>query len=267
MSKSFKSDKYRNPPLVEMFCECFFQSPDSKEWDEFLVPDFYKKLDSEYPHRKQLHPVGMFSQGDDSRVAGAPSSLNAPTPRFLFSSKDRKSFVQVGENVLVLNQLPTPGVFWKDFESQVVKCFKTYALLWKPKLLTKVALHYIDRVDIPTDEFQLEDYFNLYPLLPSSINKPVMNLAMEFEVEGVSPGDVMSVAFRQYPSAGPQSSSFQFQWDYVATPQVAPPDPGEIRSWLGAAHRFSVDLFHSAVTPKCKELFTPLRDGPDEPAD
>ena len=39
-----KRKQFKKPPLVEVFCEFFFQVQDGSEWDSFQVPTFYKKI-------------------------------------------------------------------------------------------------------------------------------------------------------------------------------------------------------------------------------
>jgi uncharacterized protein (TIGR04255 family) len=52
----------KKPPLVEVFCEFFFQGPDPTEWDGFPVPRFYSKIKKDFPTRKRFSTVGLHLQ-------------------------------------------------------------------------------------------------------------------------------------------------------------------------------------------------------------
>ena len=103
---------------------------------------------------------------------------------------------------------------------------------------------------MPKADFPLEDYFNLYPVLPGS--DPLTNLAMAFEVRGAGEGDILAVAFRQHPSANPEGTSFLLQFDYVAT-KPREPSLETIRHWLETAHDFAGGYFRSTITQRVRE--------------
>jgi uncharacterized protein (TIGR04255 family) len=133
-----------------------------------------------------------------------------PTPRDRFASADGKTLLQVGENLLVVNQLP-PFYSWERYEPTVVDCFGQYARLWKPARALRAAVHTIDKVDIPKIEVGLEDYFNLYPVLPEYPKTAATNLAFSYEVSGAGEGDVLTTTMKQHPSANPEGMTFLFQ--------------------------------------------------------
>src|SRR5262249_11936162 len=151
--------QYKNPPLVEVFTEFFFQPPQGVEWDSFIVPTFYKKVAKDFPTRKRLGTVGFQVRLAPSGTPPEFQSFNPSTPRHRFISENEKTLVQLGENLLAVNQLP-PYYGWENYEPRVVECFGLYVKLWKPERVARAAVHYIDKVDLPEAETGLERYFN-----------------------------------------------------------------------------------------------------------
>jgi uncharacterized protein (TIGR04255 family) len=247
--------QYRRPPLVEVFCEFFFEGPEGTEWDSFGVPSFYKKIKSDFPTRKRLASVGVEFKVAGNGAAPEVKTVGPPTPRHQFVSENGKTLVQLGENLLVVNQLP-PYYGWERFEPTVAECLKTYVGIWKPKTVARAAVHYIDKVDIPKPEVRIEQYLNLYPNLPEFPGTTATNLAMAYEVGGASEGDILAVTMRQHPSANPEGVSFMFQWDYVATVGM-PATSSAVGSWLKGAHGFLSQVFLSTFTEDCLKLFDP----------
>jgi uncharacterized protein (TIGR04255 family) len=247
--------QFKKPPLVEVFCEFFFEMPAGVEWDWFTVPTFYRNVRKEFPTRKQIATVGI-----EFRVAGGAippevERVGPPTPRHRFISENGKTLVQLGENLLVVNQLP-PYYGWERYEPIVAECFALYTRMWKPKNVARAAVHYIDKVDIPKLDVGIEEYFNLYPRLPDFPDSPATNVTVAYEVQGAAEGDILATTMRQHPSANPEGICFMLQWDYVATGGL-PARPAEVKTWLNAAHAFMSEAFRSALTPECLKLFDP----------
>ncbi len=248
--------QYKNPPLVEVFCELFFALSEGEEWDAFQTPQFYERIRHKMPVRKDLHTVGIAvtvphgakgGQGLDVRPHGPP------TPRYRFQSSDGKTVAQIAENLLVVNQLP-PYYGWESFQSVLLEAFSHYVDLWPVAQIERVALHYVDKVVVPESQFELAAYFNLYPVLPIEAGEPITNVAMAFEVAGAGEGDILALSFRQQPSADPDRTAFLFQFDYVAT-QARPATSAHLSEWLAGAHEHTRRLFENTFTERCKQLF------------
>lgn len=248
-----KRKQYKNPPLVEVFTEFFFQPAEGVEWDSFLVPKYFKAIARDFPNRKRMSSVGI-----QVRMAGDGTSpefqqIGPPTPRHRFTSENEKTLVQLGDNLLVVNQLP-PYYGWEKYAPTVVECFGVYARLWKPQRAVRAGVHYIDKIDLPEVETGLERYFNLLPVLPEFPPEPATNLTMSYEVPGANTGDILVVTMKQQPSANPDGMTFLFQWDYVATGGL-PNDRSAVQTWLDQAHDYLSRLFLNTFTHECRKLF------------
>jgi uncharacterized protein (TIGR04255 family) len=226
--------QYAKPPLIEVFCEFYFAPAPEKGVVSLLLSKFWKgEVKRQFP--LALQPTGP------------------PVQRHRFLSKNEKTHLQIGEDLLVVNQLP-PYYGWERFEPVVVETFAHYARVWRPTRVDRAAVHYIDKIDIPEADFNLEKYFNLFPVLPEFPNTPATNIALSYEVQGARDGDIVVTTMRQHPSAAPQGATFLLQWDYVATGGMAA-DEREAKAWLAGAHGFLSNLFISTLTDECRRLF------------
>ena len=244
--------QYEKPPLVEVFCEFFFENAVGQEWDWFIVPKLYNKLRGKFPRRKHIRSVGVQFRMEPLRGVQDLETLGPPTPRHQFFSEDSKSLVQVGENLLVVNQLP-PYYGWERFEPLVIDCFETYCTLCEAhKRRPLCSSTTLTRWMCPKQTSHLKIISTFTQSYPG--RTPVTNLAMAFEVRGADEGDILAVAFRQHPSANPEGTSFLLQFDYVAT-RPREPSLETIRYWLQTAHDFASGYFRSTITAKCEKLF------------
>ncbi len=84
---------YAKPPLVEVFCEFFFENAQGQEWDWFVIPRLYSRLKKRFPTRKHIRSVGVQLRMEPSRGVEHVERLGPPTPRHQFFSEDGKSLV------------------------------------------------------------------------------------------------------------------------------------------------------------------------------
>jgi uncharacterized protein (TIGR04255 family) len=228
-----KLKQYNNPPLIEVVCEFQFEPSPEKIPYALLLAKFWKgKMKAAFP--QAIQPT------------------EPPKPRDRFASENGKTFVQIGENLLVVNQLP-PYYGWEQFEPVVVDCFREYARHWRPLRVERAAVHYLNKIDIPQLEFNLDKYLNLL-VLPPFPNKPVMNISASYTVCGARESDVVVTTLRQLSSANPEGTSFLITWDYYTNGGL-PADTDQLQSWLGDAHDFQRELFVSTLTDECRKLF------------
>lgn len=246
--------RYKKPPLIEVLADFYFEADEQKEWDPKQLSEFADSI------RNLGYPAESNKQNrGPSRPRGAPlrSIRNVNWPwRHRFASEDGNRTAQVGENLLVINQFP-PYYGWRNFRHQALECYGLYQKIWPTTRVAHVGLHYVDVVKVPGDSFYIDDYFNMYPVIPDAEGAwSLRNLAMSCETEGGDKGDVCSIAFHQRPSADPDVNTFRFRWDYVSVQGVSA-ELGAVESWLDRAHEFLRIAFRSTFTEKCEQLFEP----------
>jgi uncharacterized protein (TIGR04255 family) len=246
--------RYRKPPLIEVLADFYFEPGGDQDWDPKRLAQFTEDIKKRgYPAEENVREHGL------SAPRGVPlrtrRNVNWPW-RHRFASEDGNRTAQVGENLLVINQFP-PYYGWRQFKQQTLECYHLYQQLWPSNKIAHVGLHYVDVVKVPGDSFFIDDYFNMYPVIPDVEGAwSLRNLAMSCETRGGSEGDVCSIAFHQRPSADPDVNTFRFRWDYVSVEGMTA-ESTTVESWLDLAHQFLRVAFRSTFTDKCEQLFDP----------
>jgi uncharacterized protein (TIGR04255 family) len=252
------SRNLQKPPLVEVYCEFIFDPAEGEDWDGLRISDFIGKMGSAYSQRRMLHFGGGRTQvHDEEQVAWEPNETDEAVPLFRLSTEDGCTTVQVGEDLLVVNQLP-PYYGWSRFSPRVLQAMAAYEEVWRPKRIAQAYLHYADRVFIPENDFEFRDYFNLHLVVPEGFNKPYTNFSVSFDLEGCGKGDILSVALQQDSSANPDGMTFVLNWDYGSTsPVELDRELLEIQEWLERAHGCCSAHFDALFTDRCFALFDP----------
>src|ERR1700679_3944530 len=89
--------RYKNPHLTEVVAEFYFQGTD---WDLVIPGLLYEQLKEAFPMRRMPSPPGMVLA---QHGFGLPPMFR--TDRVVFGSKDERQLVQVGPNLLAVNNV------------------------------------------------------------------------------------------------------------------------------------------------------------------
>ena len=75
---------------------------------------------------------------------------------------DGKFVIQAKERGFTFSILSTYDS-WKSFSEEAFKYWNIYRRVFKPKKVTRQALRYINRIDVPELSFEMKNYFRVYP--------------------------------------------------------------------------------------------------------
>src|SRR6266700_1831153 len=154
------SKKYKNPPLIEALCEFYF-APETSQDFESIINLLYEKIQTDFPKRYRLQLQASQITID---TAGIPEITQQLLPLVRFQSNNERVLIQVGQNLLTVNHLK-PYTSWEEFLPSIEMGFNAYREVVKPKTIHRIALRYINRIEIPSNSIQLEDYFELRPFI------------------------------------------------------------------------------------------------------
>jgi uncharacterized protein (TIGR04255 family) len=116
--------RYKNPPLIEVLANSYFEPDEGQQWDPKRLAHF----------SEQIKELG-FPAEEDTRGRGPSVPPEARTRsrrdvnwpwRHRFASDEANRIVQVGENLLVINQF-SPYYGWTLFKQQILDCYKRVA--------------------------------------------------------------------------------------------------------------------------------------------
>lgn len=245
------SRKYANPPLVEAVCE-FRLTPDTA-WDLTIPGLVYEKLKHEFPHREQrLVQEIELTQGPD----GLQQQIRT-SERILFLAQGRKIFVQLGPRLLAINCL-APYPTWAGFEPRIVEAFKALMDTTDVKGLQRVGLRYINRIEVPSSQIKLENYFQFYLFLGPQLPQDMVNFIAGCEFRYADGRDLCRVQLITTPSGSSEGPTFTLDIDYfLAKPKGIKPE--EATGWVEQAHDEVEQIFEGCITDGLRELFQEVK--------
>jgi len=193
--------RYRRPPVVEALCEVSFAG---SQWDDAVPGRFYDAVRGEFPRRQQITVLET-----EMKVAASgeiSTAVRPKRPRIRFLSDSEKQIVQVGEGVLVVNQLP-PYPSFDDWAPVVERMIGHYAEIARPTSATEVGVRYINRVSFSEPQVRMEDWFTVFPEVPVSLGRAHGAFLLRLELPVQQPDRHVLLTFGSAPPRTPSHSS------------------------------------------------------------
>jgi len=236
-----------NYPIIEALCE--FQFLPDQPWDMTIPGLFYEKVRNEFPIKEQKTDVGIAFA---PQKAGLEHKVEM-SQRIQFWKNDKSAVVQIGPNLLAVNQLK-PYISWDAFKPLILSNLNTYIEIAKPRAYKRIGLRYINNIVVEKDKTELKDYFKYYPFIPEElpqIHGP-FNVRVEFPYENGR--DMLFLTFASIPPEKPNLSYFLLDLDYVLSkPESISLDKAD--GWIEKAKIILNNVFKACITDSCKELF------------
>jgi len=243
------SKVYTNPPLIEALCEFYFEP--SQPWDLTIPGLFYREVRSEFPKRHQFSPFQV-----DFEVEGQGQviqNIGGSADRMQFMREDERALIQIGPNLLVVNHLK-PYSDWETFEGMIARALKVYRQVADPQAINRVGLRYINRLDIPEPQVEIEDYLLAVPTVPSAVPQIFGNWSQRVEIPFVEDNGLLVIQSSSVNQEGQMHVAFLLDLDFI-TIQARLVQLDSALEWVERAHDEIEKAFEACVTPKAKRLF------------
>lgn len=240
--------KFRNPPIVEAICEFRF-SQDTK-FDPTIPGLLYEKLNREFPIKESKFDQEIEIKADEK---GVRHWLKNPNLLAVFLSDDRKSLIQVGTNKLSIHHLkPYPG--WEYFRPKIQMAFDAYNSIATIKGIDRIALVYIDKIEIPGNKINLKKYFNFMPFLGEGFTVPYTDFIVGCDFPYNDKRDICKLQLNSaMPDSKTNSACLLTTEYFLAKKKVVTKE--KALEWVENAHTIVHGTFSNCITEELENLF------------
>lgn len=241
--------KYKNPPVQEALCEIFFSG---SAWDNTIPGSFYEGIKKDFPNKAQLKQFGVeLNIAEKERVA----KFHDNEDRIQFRKPDGSQIVQLAKDMLVVNQLQ-PYPHFEAWLPVVKSKLDLYLRLATPKMITKIGVRYINRIDIPKAEIRLEDYFNIYPQLPQGLGEKHGSFMMRLELPPKHFSHQLVITFATAPSKQPESMAFALDLYNIFSNSLSVERGAELVTQIANEGHENIELaFENSIKENLRLLF------------
>lgn len=245
-------DKLKNPPLVEALCEFHFDP--ATPWDWTVPGQLYDRIKGEFPDRAQVQALGLQVQAGEGQAPPVAQLLTGPD-RVQLKKPDGSAMVQVGQNLLVVNQL-RPYDRWETFRALILDVLEKYRAISGFKEIQRIGLRYINRIELPQDgEVRLESYLAAVPKLHGALDRPMEGFYQRYDLLHEEPKAML--VHQTGLQGAPPPRSIVVDLDFM-TREPASPSAEGITAWLDSAHDRVGEAFVDSLNP---DFYRKLREG------
>lgn len=239
--------RYRNPPIVEAFCEFQFE-PDTP-WDLTVPGLIYEKVRDAFPKRRQAK---VFNVG----ISTGPETLGRvqTTDRMQFLRKDEKALIQVGPHLLAVNHL-APYPSWEEFLPLIETGLGAYCAVVDPRNIHRIGLRYINRIEFVEQRINLGDYFEFRPYVGPELPQEHGPFRVGIQVLYEDGRDILKIELISVArTETPDTIAVQLDLDYFLV------KPGEVAldnafEWIDIAHDRVEKAFEACITERLRQRF------------
>lgn len=238
---------YANSPITEAIIDLRV-NPLSR----ITIADLEKVQDgheTDYPGRQDR----SFISGQ--MEVGRKVSASATSERigYVFKSKDHKQIFQARLDGFTMSRL-APYDCWETFRNEARKLWNTYRTIALPERILRVAVRYINRIEIPLPIRDFKDYLRTVPEVSLDLPQGLAGyfLRLEIPMDDVNCVCLLNEAIIEPTS--PESVSVALDIDVFRTENV-PSSEEEIWDFIEALRTQKNKIFEACITDKARELF------------
>jgi uncharacterized protein (TIGR04255 family) len=242
---------YQKPPITEAIIDLRVELP-----AEITLPDLNKahgREEATYPIVEQLHAAfGRMQIGPQVSATAGSQHIG-----YLFRNRDGTQMYQARLDSFTMSRL-APYENWNALRDEARRLWDLYRSVAKPSKLNRLAVRYINRIDIPLPLKDFKDYLRTVPEvspdLPQGLAGYFMQLAIPLE-------DIKSLALINETIIEPASQnivSVVLDIDICRTTDL-PADEKDIWACFEQLRFCKNQVFEACITDPTRELFQPCQ--------
>ncbi len=244
---------YQNPPVVEVIAEFTFEGSELKPpWSEAVGRTFLKRVVPD------AHALEELAEQRLEFTREGPSLGQRVVHKMRARNRTNGRVVQIGSDFVACHILRQNQAYdFGNLLALVSEVLLAYHEEFQPVRLRRMGLWYVDIIEIPQRQINLEKYFNVGIKLPGtdvSVNRFDFRVLINPDAD---PRKILDLHMQDVKPVEADICKFRFDWHLVEDldRQV------EAAEWLGDARRQLETWFELALTQECKELFRPVQGG------
>lgn len=159
-----KTKQYKSAPITEAVIELRLQP--STPVDKAALRELAESLKADFPKQApmQFLSMGIARQPDQTFQQSVSQSIIGVR----LAKADDSRVLQIRQEGYAYSHM-APYTDWDTFRTEALPLWKRYRELYPEARLSRCALRYINRIDIPEAQIEIYDYFSLYPKIPEAL--------------------------------------------------------------------------------------------------
>jgi uncharacterized protein (TIGR04255 family) len=244
------TEVFPKAPITEALIDIGVQLPESVSLTD--LEKLHSHIKGEYPDKK---PRNLWEEKVELKEDGAPhTETRIQKLGYLFTRADRTQVVQFRLDGFTFNRL-RPYTRWEDVCPQARKLWDLYKAGVRPVEVTRIAVRYINSIEIPSKSFDFDDYFTATPKVPDGLPQILDHFFMRTQIP-FAEVDAKAVVIQTLSNKqDPMKTVILLDIDVFRQENLPPPDDERIWKIFAKFREIKNEIFLKSITEKTKELF------------
>jgi uncharacterized protein (TIGR04255 family) len=238
---------YENAPITEALIDIRVELPPSVMGLQ-LLESVHDRVKNRYPgKKKRIYVQGQFSAGDEVGASTTQTPMG-----FSFSSEDGKQIFQARRDGFTFSRLRPYGS-WPELQDEARRLWDIYRGAVNPAKITRVAVRYINQIDIPLSAIDYKDYFRTIPEVSPELPQALSAFFMQLQFPQTDFGGLLILTQTAVTPPTPDTSSVILDLDvFKETEMVADED---VWGLLETLRKRKNEFFEGCITQRTRALF------------
>ncbi|MEG4285781.1 TIGR04255 family protein [Microcoleus sp. A006_D1] len=236
---------YSRAPITEALMEIQVKLPPEVRLD--ILAQVYSSIQAEYPHREEvLLFEGQMMVGEEVGATASQSPIG-----YIASHDDKKQILQLRLDSFAFSRL-APYDCWENFRDEAKRVWNIYKSVTDPEAIARLALRYINRLDIPLPVGDIKEYLRTFPEVSPDLPQGLSGYFMQLQIPQQSLGTMLVINQAIVSPPTPDFVSIILDLDLFLEEDI-PND--EIGLWhiLEQMHEQKNIAFEACITDRTRE--------------
>lgn len=246
-------EHYPRAPIIEAILDIQVQPAALTSQDVFV--ELGAALAAEFPQSANLNINQLRVGLPVPPVETAPSIEHSVTTAGLRLLRPNERVLIIQPRGMTFSHMP-PYTSWEIFQGEARLLWERYVAFVKPEFVVRVALRYVNRIDVPEQRFEVSDYFKLYPEIPKTIPQDMNAMFMQIQMpqHDIALDVMAAINFATAGRINEHTSSMILDIDLFAA-RILTPSSEEVFKVFDQIRRRKNELFEASITEKTRGLF------------
>jgi uncharacterized protein (TIGR04255 family) len=239
--------QYENAPITEALIDIRVELPSGVTLK--TLEALHGEVKDRYPGKKsRVYVQGRFSAGDGIGAAAKQTVMG-----FAYATENGKQILQVRLDGFTFSRLRPYGN-WNELRDEGRRLWEIYRGAVSPLKITRVAVRYINQIDIPLRALDYKDYFRTTPEVSPDLPQDLSGFFMRLEFPQTDFGGLLILTQTAVQPPGPDMNSVILDLD-VFKNGVEMVSDDEVWGLLETLRNRKNEFFEGCLTDKARELF------------
>ncbi len=239
---------YNNPPIVEAIFDIRVNNTEISNLSQ--IEELKNSILKDFPiANKRINFEGKIELNTKDDNLSSSHQTNATG--FIFSNKVNNRKIQFRTDGYTCNFLK-PYTNWSEFSELAFLYWDKYKEFAEPSAVTRIALRFINKIEIPLKEFKFETYLNNVPRIPKSFPQTFHRFFNQMQIPC---GYKNTEAIISQTFENPESNYLPYIMDIDVFHQIIMLANEDFHKEFDQLRIFKNRIFEDLITDKTRELF------------